>query len=662
MSMRILIALILLALPVAAAGVRVLFEPANPAVGPFPSDALTRAVNASFTGRRVNYPNLPVGLGEINQLDGFHPSPRIRVRFSGAIDPDTLREGIRFVWLDAFSNELNLGPPDTVSRINEVAYDPATFTVYARPDEAFDQGRRYALVITDALRDRQGDPVEAAPEFTACAQAQATNPDCAALSEAMRRARPLVSPRAIVGGTVFTTMTVTRDLEDARDRLPMANPEFRPQGAGVYDLFQITSIAFRREFRRGEFRDESFAAPVIALRLVGIGRLGLATYRSPKLAGPSEEIVMQAWIPSRPAPPEGYPVIIAGHGLGDDRMGMPSVLAILAAQEGYAVVSISAVGHGNGPASTLRLTRQNGQVEELPFGGRAVDLDGSGDLSNAAGCIIPNSPLLARECLRQTALDLLQLRRMLAAGVDFGGAKLDGSRVSYVGQSLGSAYGALFLALDPQVEVGVLNVAPDSITNAGRFAISPGLQRFLAPVLGQSPVLLEFPLRHQPVRILSSPLAAAGQDYVALLEWLEASGQPGLYAPYFKSATRPGLPLKRILFQVAIGDHTVPNPSSSALIRNANLVETTSIYRHDLAREMFPAMSADPHPYLVWGVIGSGAAEQAVGAAAGAEVIGFLNSGGRTVPNVNAIRNPFSRPVFEHPPRALPEELNYGNP
>ena len=80
------------------AGVTVRFDPRSPEVGPFPTDFLSVPDAAQKTGLRVNLPlpdcqarpNDCAELALINQLDGFHLHPRLRVRFSGPINPDTV--------------------------------------------------------------------------------------------------------------------------------------------------------------------------------------------------------------------------------------------------------------------------------------------------------------------------------------------------------------------------------------------------------------------------------------------------------------------------------------------------------------------------------------------------------------------------------------------
>jgi hypothetical protein len=179
-------------LPAHGAGIAVLFQPSDPDVGPFPTDALTVADTGQKTGLRVSLPKPDCQaepstcneIGLINELDGFNLRPRVRIRFSAPVDVDTLRLGIFIVWLDDLTDEeFGLQPRGHVTPVNQVLYDPATNTAYAEPDQILSQHRRYLLLVTDAIRDAQGSPVEPSTEYIACMAAQ--DAYCGRLREAL---------------------------------------------------------------------------------------------------------------------------------------------------------------------------------------------------------------------------------------------------------------------------------------------------------------------------------------------------------------------------------------------------------------------------------------------------------------------------------------------
>ncbi len=128
------------------------------------------------------------------------------------------------------------------------------------------------------------------------------------------------------------------------------------------------------------------------------------------LPGSINVIYYHAFLPSTPEPPNGYPVVIYGHGFGDSQWGGPTAVAPTLAQAGFATIAINAVGHGFGPLSQVIVTDPNGNVTTFTAGGRSVDLNGDGQIGPYEGCLAANPAQVAlRDCLRQTALDLASL-------------------------------------------------------------------------------------------------------------------------------------------------------------------------------------------------------------------------------------------------------------
>ena len=163
----------------------------------------------------------------------------------------------------------------------------------------------------------------------------------------------------------------------------------------------------------------------------------------------------------RTKPAAGWPLVIFQHGITRNRTDMFAVAGTLAAQ-GFAVVAIDLPLHG------LTSTANPFYVGNTPFGAiaheRTFDLDLSNNSTGAAGpdgAIDPSgsyfinlgSLLTSRDNLRQGEADLLQLSRAAS-----GFPNVDASKISFVGQSLGSIVGTVFLANDPTVNVGVLSV------------------------------------------------------------------------------------------------------------------------------------------------------------------------------------------------------------
>ena len=691
---------ILLSATASAKDVRVLFDPLSPSVGPFPTDALTVPDAAQITGRRVNMP-LPDCAAEpstcaewtaVNQLDGFSIRPRIRVRFSGPVDPRTLKSGIFLVPMNDLarpSEPMRFGDPIS---INTVMYDPATNTAYAEPDQVLAEHSRCALVVTSAIRDMNGDPVEADPAFAAFRWQPGPYAD-----EAWSALFPLeftrrFAPDWIVAGSVFTTLSATAWMEKARAAIQTSSTGFRTNAPqAVFPVSELASITLHAQtgLNPPRFRDYATWPPD---GLAGVDRIAFGSYRSPQfladgliipnspteasvqLPGTSAEIFFHAYLPAGPAPPQGYPVVIVGHGYPDGRFRQPPSIASALASAGFASIAIDAAGHGYGPQSTLILTRKTGESVELAAGGRGIDLDGNGVLDQGEGCIVPAGPqvVVNRDCLRQTALDLMQLVRVIQAGMDLTGSghpDLDGGRIFYVGHSMGADYGTILTAIEPEIRAAVLNSGGGTVVDLVRWGTNPLALAMLG--LRQPPLInlpgpaidAAWPLRDQPVRVIDVPGAVAIQECMERIEWNMLAGDPLAYAPHFRSSALVNPAPRRVLFQIALGDRSELNPVESNEIRAAGLLKMTSLYRHDLAFASAPTLPLDPHQFT-FPVYAASDVQKLIARAAQRQITDFLSGDSLTAPpDVNYIvRLLFGRDLFEVP-QAPPNGFNFvGNP
>jgi hypothetical protein len=702
--MRSAFVLLLTALPLAAAGVTVRFDPSDPAIGPFPSDALTLPDPAQKTSLRVNLPLPDCGpqdgtcnvLSLINQIDGFNLLPRLVVRFSGRVNPDTLRDGIYFVALENLTDEeYGVTKTGQVMYINQLVYDPDTDTVYAKPDAMFDQHRRYALVVTDAVRDPAGNPVAADPAFSACLEPSGQTPYCAALAAAVGQVAERFAPAHIVGASFFTTLSTTVWMEKARTLLDQVDPQVAPVGEpSVFAFSEIRGITLHEQTGAEPEAFSDFTLPVDNQLFQGVGRVAFGSFVSPQFLNDQQMIPPQptgvdvplpstastipfvVWLPSQPAPSGGYPVVIYGHGLGDNRFGGPTAVAPTLNRAGIAVIAINAVGHGFGPKSNLTITTSTGSAT-IPAGGRSLDLNHDGAIEATEGCLIfAPVPVALRDCLRQTAIDLMQLTRAISKGIDVDGdgtVDLDAGHIYYGGDSLGSLYGTIVSAVEPRIRASALTVGGGSVIDLTRWSpsyhsLAAGILRSLRPtLLNQGDDFNEnYVLRYLPVKVNQVAGAIEIQNHFELLEWLQAVGDPIPYAPHLLSSTLPGVPIKPVLWQYARGDRTVPNPANTALVRAANMRQTTWIYRHDLARQVLPTLPLNPHAFLLFFLSPDSETVElpdvgglAVSIAAQQQIAGFFASDGATIPDPNIIvQFILGQSLFEHPD-FLPEDLGF---
>src|ERR1035441_2304100 len=145
-----------------ASGVTVSWNPQDPTIGPYPTDALTTPDSTQKNGMRINLPmpdcaTAPSDCQDvqlINQLDGFQTVPRIRVPSSGPVDVNSIHHAVHYVVLDNLTQEEHgINSTGQMLYLTQMIYDPTTNSLYGKPDGNLDQHRHYAIVVTDVIRD-----------------------------------------------------------------------------------------------------------------------------------------------------------------------------------------------------------------------------------------------------------------------------------------------------------------------------------------------------------------------------------------------------------------------------------------------------------------------------------------------------------------------------
>jgi fermentation-respiration switch protein FrsA (DUF1100 family) len=697
-----------------AAGIQALFDLSAPETAPFPSDRFTVRDRSQNTGLRVNLPKPGcttnpsdcADLEVINTLDGFNLQPRISIPFSGAIDVASVNsENVYLVSLgDTVGRRHHRDGRGDVIGINQVLFDPATSTLHVESDELLEQHTRYALVVTNGVRDAAGDPVEAGA-FARFRHhinfGQSRDPALKAYRKALLEALAKAEQRAghkgrgghrpvVVAASVFSTQSVSSDLEKIRDQIKTSHPaaaNFLIGSAGeraVFPLDSITGINFNPQISTAPAFG-SFAVPVSGLQVVpgAVSAIAFGRYAAPDYETPAKfipavgtrtgtpeaqgtnDIYFNLFLPRGSQPANGWPVAIFGHGFGDNKNNSPLVVASVMASQGVATIAINVVGHGFGSLGTLTVNRNAGGPVVIPAGGRGIDQNGNGSIDSTEGSSAapPRGIIGSRDGLRQTVADLMQLVRVIQAGVDVDGdnaADLDTSRIYYFGQSFGGIYGTKLLAVEPDIRAGVPNVAGGSIIEIVRLGgfrglLSLALASRVPALLNGGPNLgfdENIPLRNLPPLVNAVAGAMPIQKVIDNTEWVSQSGNPVAYAPYIRKSPLDGRRGNPVIFQIGKGDQTVPNPTNTAILRAGDLADRATYFRNDLAFALDPLTPKNAHTFLTR--VGTPSVA-AYAVAAQQQIAVFLASDGSLTIDPDG-----AGPIFETPIELpLPEELNF---
>ena len=681
MSLRraLLLALLMfVALPsLAQAAVQPRFDLSSPEGGPFPSNRWTTFDWSQNTGLHVNLPKpdcavRPSDCADIdvlNTLDGFNIQPRISIPFTGPIDPSSVNS----------SNVFLISVPDfKVTGINQIAWEPATNTLHVESDQLLRQHTTYILVVTTDVRDATGARIESAffrPHMHGD------------MSDLVRGLPGKLHLPDVAVATVFTTQSATSLLEKVRRQIDASTPaaaNFVIGNGGertVFPLAGVTSILFSRQ---------TGTAPTFAVSptgtpfLAGVGSVAFGAFDAPDYETAAKVIpavgtrtgvpavqgtnrlYFNLFLPAGTAPAGGWPVAIYGHGFTDNKNGSPFIVAGSMARRGIATIAINVVGHGSGPLGTLIVNRTAGGPVVLPAGGRGFDqnLDGTIDSTEGVNAAPPQTLVSSRDGLRQTVIDLMSLVREIEVGVDADGdgtRDLDPSKISYFGQSFGGIYGTKFLAVEPAVRQGVVNVPGGAIIEIAR--LSPAFRGLVTlSLINRTPPLINLPgfafnenmpLRNLPPVVDTVPGASAIQQLIEWSEWTSQSGNPVAYAPHLRAQPLSGVPAKSVILQFARTDQTVPNPTTSAIIRAGSLQDRTTLFRNDLAFAGSPTFPKNPHTFLT-NVPGlAPAAPGAVALAAQDQIAQFFASSGTVVVDPDGAGPLFETPMVGAPPEDL---------
>ncbi len=491
------------------------FDPAHSVI-PFPNNLLFSGTTDLTLNIPVD-PNAPDAGPKLamNALDGFSTTAPWSTSFSAPVSAASLAGNVR-----VFEVTLS-GPGGAVTGVTRELSSPGEFVAALAPSDAsgrtlaivptapLKERTSYMAVLTNGIKDANGNGIRGTFTYllstiqrSLCSGGHSTHP---ALSDAqacqLEPLRALNSSQAaaavgagVPAGTialtwVMTTQSITptmQALTAITQASPAADVHAAPTGKTLADLGlglpPVADIVIGTIDLPYYLSAPSQANPTAALTghwnatagayIPQCAAFGLdptstnltACNPVPK-ATKVETVPLLLTVPNansgRTKPAAGWPLVIFQHGITRNRTDAFAVAGTLAAQ-GFAVVAIDLPLHG------LTDTHNPFYVGNTPFGAIAHERTFNLDLSNngtgapgpdgaidSSGTYFINlsSLLTSRDNLRQGEADLLQLAHA-ASNLP----NVDPSKISFVGQSLGSIVGTVFLANDPTVKVGVLSV------------------------------------------------------------------------------------------------------------------------------------------------------------------------------------------------------------
>ena len=396
----------------------------------------------------------------------------------------------------------------------------------------------YAMVLTDGA---------AAPSPAFARTLAADEPDAAGLAAAWRvhaslRAwleddptAPAIASIAVAG--VFTTEDPVSELFQLRDFIqtlptpPLSRIESRGERLNRFWLYE------------GEYSAPRFQAGEIPYRAADSGDIRFDDAGTP-IVQASETIRFALSVPLGPAPEEGWPLVMYGHGTGGDYHSFINAkVASVLARHGVAVISIDQIHHG------------------------PRDLGACANAQDATTCrgllffnfLVPNA---GRDNVRQSALDFVSLLRFARAlevppyqsdGKMFD-VRIDDQNVQFMGHSQGGINGPLFLAVEPTVKGGMLSAAGANFALAIEQKKLPGANEIeiRAPVAALLGLADDDPLdRWHPV--------------LMLLQTFIEPADGGNYARFWFHEPPESYPPKSIFMTIGLDDVYTPPDTNYAL-------------------------------------------------------------------------------------------------
>ena len=472
--------------PSAGSGFVALYAPPVD-VGPYPTDLYNP------TGAKVAVPvkvTTPLA-NALNTLDGFSTTAVITAPFNANVDPASLvpfnpLQPATAATASIFVLDATHGTPLVPGvqysvRVSSAAGGGGLVEIV--PLKPLQPRTRYAFFVTNKVRSASGVAAGADTIFGAVRDAHLAGltsvPGAPQLTPLFPAITPLIATATTLLGLPGSSVIVawTMETQSLGDVLETLDASAVPRNAALVSAGITTAqlglgLPGLASIYVGYIEVPYYGDPANPLTSFWVN----AALQPPTAANPTpvprvaaKRIPLLATLPS-PAtgltqPAAGWPVVIFEHGITLNRTVMLAI-ADAFAQAGFAVVAIDLPLHGVTDTSSPFYQGPNS-----PFGNneRHFNLDNvgavgvfapDGKIDNGWEILNIENPLNARDHIRQAVSDAINLARTVPT-LNFpdGDANpdLDGTRIHFVGASLGSIISGVFLGVSSDVTTATLS-------------------------------------------------------------------------------------------------------------------------------------------------------------------------------------------------------------
>ncbi|MBN1945341.1 MAG: hypothetical protein JW797_06660 [Bradymonadales bacterium] len=432
---------------------------------------------------------------------GFSPLSAVFFTFEVPLDPESLPQEVdetmttdaSVFLVDVTPSSPTYGQPHPVQVIyNEAGggYWPAhTLAIQPLFGIPLRTNTTYAAIVTEAVRSLEGDPLVPPEVLARLEELLADDPGADPMAEHFRPLYQVLRELGEEGhdpvaATVFTTSEPAADLVSLRNwmvrelALPTAKDLTLVEQRAGYSIYE------------GTFDSVEFFTGTSPYRSFGEGLIGFDEQAEPLAATPVE-LAFAVTVPVGTMPESGWPMVLYGHGLGENHSGFVNMTGAGLASRGVAVLGLDPPLQG----------------ERNPTAQDDHDL--------IVGLAVSNI-VIGREILRQGVLDEVRAAQLVQAGLTIPASVaadgqeigFDPQRVAFMGHSEGAQIGALLAAIEPNLGAFVLSSGGGgaAITMLELDTAGIDVAEVVSLAVGIDPSVESLDLYHPVVAVVIQPL------------------------------------------------------------------------------------------------------------------------------------------------------------